>query len=139
MPKGVRGFQKGNKLSTGRPPKTPDVVTALERFNRDYVMREISHMMTMTEAQFKQAKEQPHNTLLRKACFALMDRVLKSGDYQCLDFVFNRSIGKPVEEVQEHTLNLRMLPREQVIELGMKAIRQLEGKSDATQDEEDPA
>jgi hypothetical protein len=123
----AKGFQPGNKGGPGRPRKVPDEISALESFNRDYVMREIHGILCMTKEQFKRATEQPHNSLLRIACLALMKRVIEKGDYQCLDFILNRSIGKVRDQVEvdltvaarekAHDELIDTVPREKIIEL----------------------
>lgn len=124
MPK---GFQKGNKLGNGRPPK-PSELKAMEKLDKQQIQIELSKVMRITPTELKRKLETPYEmTTLELACLRLMDRVIMQADYQCFNFFLDRIIGKAKETIEmdvtlaqrekAHDEIIDIVPREKIIEM----------------------
>lgn len=102
MPLGKRGFQKGNKWSTGRP-KAQHTVSA-EKAREVLVKAVVKKMRDLIEAKFDLALG--HKILKHKFGKEIIYSV--SPDGVSIEYLFNQVVGKPKESVM-HSGEIRTL------------------------------
>lgn len=91
-------FQPGHKLSKGRPPKSIEI-KQLETLDRLTVQLEISAALKCSVGHIEAAlKHHPGEmTVLRTAVMKIAQRAANLGDLDSINFLLDRTIGKPKE------------------------------------------
>lgn len=127
-PRGNPNFVKGNPGSAGRTP-LPIEVRIQRSLTKTMVEASLSKYMLLPYSQLKELAKDDSLATVDQIIIRIALHACKSGDFQRLNFLLDRIIGKVKDEPKDVTLNVNQimsLPREQVIELGREAVRFLE-------------
>lgn len=99
-----------------REAKALTKAKALELLNR---------YLFLTDAELKSAESAPDTPQIDRMIIAVIKRGTADGEHASLNFLLDRTVGKSAEPPQEHNFNFHLMPREQVIALGVEAIKYL--------------
>ena len=117
-------FEKGNQAGKGhgRPPM-PLEMRAVKALTRTRFEELLNRFLWMSSAELAAAAHAEGTTVLERMIIAVVSGAIADGDYQRLNFVLDRLVGKVSEPLQLHAnINLSMMPRDQVIAMGQEAI-----------------
>lgn len=128
-------FKPGQSGNPGGRPKLPDDIKEARKLNQVELERIVNKYLYMDREAVKAAISSPGTPMMELMVASIVAQAAQKGDHLRLDFVLNRMIGK-VKDEKDHNfnlnMNLRAMPREDVIELGKDAIRYLQdGDGDA--------
>ncbi len=123
----LRPYKPGQSGNPNGRPAIPEDVLAARKLTDNELIRVLNKFLNMTKPELYAYMKKEDASMMELTVGSIVLKAYTGSDHQRLDFLLTRMIGKPKESIQEHTLNLRMLPREKVIELGIKAINQLSG------------
>lgn len=99
MPKGVKGFQKGHKLATGRP-RTTIIVKEVQKMNNDDVILSMNKIAHMNKEQLRELTLNPDTPMYELALARIMFNAVTEGNTTSMDFFLNRLVGKPKEQIE---------------------------------------
>ena len=120
--KGPHRYQKGNPGGPGRPklidPKLSDYKRNL---TKAAVMSSLSEMLDCSEEDLDKILADKKVSALKKAMASVISACIKGGDYQRLEMLLNRTIGKvkdeAIIETKSHDEVLEKVPRDKIVEL----------------------
>lgn len=120
--KGPNRFQPGNPGGPGRPrfvdPKLSDFKRNL---TKTAIIAMLSEMLDASEDQLDAILKDRSVPAIKKAIASVISACIKAGDYQRLEMLLNRTIGKvkdeSIIETKNHDATLESVPREKIVEL----------------------
>lgn len=121
MPAGKKGFQKGNPGGPGRPKKDP-AFAQVYKLTKHEVEQGLIHFLKMDVDELEETLKDKKRTVMEHMVGRVALMAIKNGDYQRLNFLLERIIGKPKEAI-EHTVikpTIVELSNGKTIELGAK-------------------
>lgn len=111
MPKGVKGFQSGiSGNPKGRKPLPADLRKA-NHLNKIEAAKVINDILYKTSNDIEAIISDPNTNALQKMLCQIVKIAMEKGDHFRLNFIFDRCIGKVVEQVEVK------LPKPTVIKL----------------------
>lgn len=99
MPKGVKGFTKGNGFGQGRPKK-PSEVRLAEKVSKNEVMLTLSKFMRLPVDELTAIAEDTSRPAMENWIAKICIMGMEKGDQFRLDFIFNRLIGKVTDKIE---------------------------------------
>lgn len=99
MPSEDTQFKKGNKGGPGRPPTPPDL-KEVKKLTPSFVHRLIAKLGRMDLASLEAHLKDPETTVLDLMVGRIIMKAIREGDHQRLNFLFDRTIGKVLQQVQ---------------------------------------
>jgi len=99
---GGRDIKKGQVLNPNGRPKIPEHLKG-DKLTQAKVERIISAFSEMSSADLAIHLMQADTPMIERVIGAIYQKALDKGDFNSLDFIFNRSIGKVTEKIQ-HSL-----------------------------------
>ena len=114
--------QPGNPGGPGRPKLIDPKVSDYKRnLTKAAVVSALSDMLECSEEELDAILADKKVPALKKAMASVISVCIKSGDYQRLEMLLNRTIGKVKDEAFIETKNhddaLESVPREKIVEL----------------------
>lgn len=126
---GGRNFLPGQCPNPNGRPKMPPELKEAKKLTQTQIEIALTQFLAMDDKQLRAIIKDPKSTRLQAIIASIVDKAIKIGDQQRLDFLLNRIIGKVKEPPTEvHNFNFNMMPRPQVIEIGKKAVQYLEAQ-----------
>lgn len=120
--KGPHRYQKGNPGGPGRPKLVDPRVSDYSRnLTKAAVISALSEMLDCGEEDLDKILADKKVPALKKAMASVISACIKGGDYQRLEMLLNRTIGKvkdeAIIETKNHDETLEKVPRDKIVEL----------------------
>jgi hypothetical protein len=117
-----QAFKKGNAGGPGRPPLIDPKLSDYKRnLTKAAVMSSLSEMLDCSEEDLDKILADKKVSALKKAMASVISACIKGGDYQRLEMLLNRTIGKvkdeAIIETKTHDEVLEKVPRDKIVEL----------------------
>ena len=124
MPGKGKPFKQGNQAGKGHGrPKVPSDIREAKKLTQTLLEANLNRFIYLTEQELEAVQKDPTAPMLDKMIANIVYMASARGDQVRLDFLLNRLVGKVKEPDQNFNFNLSALPRAEVIDLGLKAIK----------------
>jgi hypothetical protein len=100
---GGKDFKVGHAGGPGRP-KLPDDLREIKKITPDFVHRLIAKFGRMDLEAIEKVVADKASTAFDVMIGMIIIKAVKDGDYKRLDFLFDRTVGKVLQQVQVETI-----------------------------------
>lgn len=98
---GGKDFVKGDpRTKFGGRKKLPEDLKAVKKLSNDMVQRLLAKYCYMTREEIVKVAEDPATSALDLIVCKIIVKAVKDGDQKRLDFLFDRTIGKVLQQMQ---------------------------------------
>ena len=115
-------FQAGNPGGPGRPKLADPQLSDFSRnLTKTTIIAMLSQMLDASEDELELVLKDRKVPAIKKAIASVIAACIKGGDYQRLEMLLNRTIGKvkdeAIIETKNHDEQLEKVPRDKIVEL----------------------